>query len=295
MNAVTKTSIPLLDLDLLRTLDAIAEGGSFSAAAQLVFRTPSAVSMQVKKMEEIVGRPIFDRDSRSVRFTEDGAFLLTHARRMLALNREALARFVTPDLHGVVRLGAPDDVAELYISGMLRRFACTHPGVTVNAVVDNSEPLAQAVRRGDLDLVLYNLADDPSVIGNCEVVLRERLVWATKAGGLAHERDPLPVSAWNESCCWRNAAAQALDADGRPWRLAFQSPHIGGQRAAILADLAIAPLPDSALDDEIVEVPHHVGLPDLQGSVVVLAVADGAPSHVRAAADHLRASFAQCC
>lgn len=295
MTAHTRPQIPLLDLDLLRTLEAIAESGSFSAAAQIVHRTPSAISMQVKKMEDLVGRPLFRRDSRSVALTPDGGFLLTHARRMLALNNEAMARFVTPDLHGIVRLGAPDDIAERYISGMLSRFACSHPGVTVNTVVGNSAPLAAAVGRGELDLALFNAADTPEAIAGREVVLRERLVWATAADGLAHEQVPLPVSSWDESCCWRNAAAKALDARGIAWRTAFQSPHISAQRAALLAGLAVAPLPSTALDARIVEVPQRLGLPDLPGSVVLLAVADDAAPHIRAAADHLRASFAECC
>ena len=104
MNAPSFPAIPLLDLDLLKTLVAIAETGSFSTAATVVHRTPSAISMQVKKMEEILGRPVFTRDSRSVSLTSDGAFSLEHARRMLALNRDAVARFVQPDVEGVERL-----------------------------------------------------------------------------------------------------------------------------------------------------------------------------------------------
>ena len=109
MNKPFTPTIPLLDLDLLKTLVAIAETGSFSAAAGVVFRTPSAISMQVKKMEELLGRPVFQRDSRSVELTADGAFLLEHARRMLALNRDAVARFVQPD---VVRVGHLQPVLE---------------------------------------------------------------------------------------------------------------------------------------------------------------------------------------
>ncbi|CAN0581109.1 unnamed protein product, partial [Ectocarpus sp. 12 AP-2014] len=147
-------TLPLLDLDLLRTLVAIAETGSFSAAAAVVLRTPSAVSMQVKKMEELLGRPVFIRDSRSVSLTADGLFLLEHARRMLAMNRDAVARFVQPEIEGVVRLGAPDDVAERFLVDMLRRFADSHPNVSVNVIVDETVRMVSKLKDGALDMAI---------------------------------------------------------------------------------------------------------------------------------------------
>ncbi|MBT8409291.1 MAG: LysR family transcriptional regulator, partial [Alphaproteobacteria bacterium] len=154
MNAPNHPHVPLLDLDLLRTLIAIAETGNFSQAAAAVFRTPSAISMQVKKIEELIGKPVFIRDSRSVSLTGDGTYLLEHARRMLALNREAVARFIEPDLRGTVTLGAPDDVAERFLPAMLRRFAESHPGVQVNVVVDGTTRMIEMQRRGEIDMSL---------------------------------------------------------------------------------------------------------------------------------------------
>jgi len=284
--------MPLLDLDLLRTLDAIAEGGSFSAAAGLVHRTPSAVSMQVKKLEEIVGRPVFHRDSRSVELTADGAFLLAHARRMLALNREALARFVQPGLSGVVRLGATNDITERFLPGMLRRLAETHPGLTVDVAIDGSDAMRAAVRSGALDLALITCGIEAE---GAEVLFREGLVWAARAGGVAAERTPLPVSVWDETCVWRTFGLDALDAAGRSWRIAFQSAHLTGQRAAIMADLAVAPIPASALGGEIVEAAPAHGLPELPEYGVALVMRTASEPAARAAADHLRASFAACC
>ena len=115
MKSVTSMNqIPLLELDLLKTIVAIAETGNFSAAAEVVHRTPSAVSMQVKRIEELLSRPIFNRDSRSVQLTNEGELLLEHGRRMLALNKDIVTRFMSPDVAGVVRLGATDDVAERF-------------------------------------------------------------------------------------------------------------------------------------------------------------------------------------
>ena len=112
MNAPLNHPMPLLELDVLRTFVAIAETGSFTTAANAVYRTPSAVSMQIKKLEDILGRSVFSRDARSVSLTTDGEMLLGYARRMLAINREAVSKFIVPDIVGVVRLGSPDDYGE---------------------------------------------------------------------------------------------------------------------------------------------------------------------------------------
>ncbi|MEO1027028.1 MAG: LysR substrate-binding domain-containing protein [Pseudomonadota bacterium] len=291
MNAPSFPSIPLLDLDLLKTLVAIAETGNFSAAAAAVHRTPSAVSMQVKKMEELLGRPIFIRDSRSVELTPDGAFLLEHGRRMLALNRDAVARFVQPDVEGEVRLGAPDDVAERFLVDMLRRFKETHPQVTVNVTVEGTGRMLEMVNQGLLDMSLITCEAGFQEDG-AQVMLREQLVWAMCRGGVAAEQTPLPISVWEEGCAWRKAALERLDAEEIPWRVAFQSAHISGQRAAVLADLAVAPIPISSIGGNIIQAPAHFGLPELPTYALGLKVADDANCAVTAAVDHLRASFA---
>ena len=291
MNAPSLPAIPLLDLDLLKTLVAIAETGNFSAAASVVHRTPSAVSMQVKKMEDILGRQVFIRDSRSVELTSDGAFLLEHARRMLALNREAVARFVQPEIEGVVHLGAPDDVAERCLVDMLRRFNESHPQVTVNVTVDGTSRMIDMVKQGRLDLTLITCEAGFREEG-AEVLFREKLVWAACRGGVAAEQDPLPVSVWEEGCAWRKAALEQLDARDIPWRVAFQSAHISGQRAAVLADLAVAPIPVSSIGGDIVQAPTHFGLPELPNYALGLMVSNDSNPAVHAAADHLRASFA---
>ena len=289
MNVRAAPTLPLLELDHLRTVVAIAETGSFSAAAAAVFRTPSAISMQVKKIEEMLGRPVFRRDSRSVSLTADGDFLVEHARRMLALNREAVARFVTPDLRGEVRLGATEDVSEAVLPEALRRFAETHPGVTVDVVVDSSRRMIDMVAEGRLDLTLTTC--DAAGDGVAEVVCREQLVWAMAAGGVAVERTPLPLSVWDETCAWRRAGCDALQAQGRDWRIVFKSAHTPGQKAALRADLAVAPLPASALGQGLVEVPERYGLPRLPEFGIGLVVGENALPPVQAAADHLRASF----
>ena len=282
-----------LDLDLLRTLVAISETGNFSAAAKQVFRTPSAVSMQVKKMEDAIGRPLFIRDSRSVRLTEDGERVLVHARRMLAMNRDLISQFRRGAMQGVVRMGAPDDVVERFLPEMLRRFAETHPEVQVNVVVGTTSKMMELVAERRLDMALVSRLPSQEKARPLEVLHRDRLVWAGLRGGIAHEQDPIPLSVWEDCCAWRMAGVGGLEKTKRPYRIAFESGHISGQKAAVLADLAVSPMPAMALDQNVVQVPASAGLPPLPYCEIGLIVREEPPCTVSAAADHLRASFAQ--
>ncbi|MEE9333428.1 MAG: LysR family transcriptional regulator [Granulosicoccaceae bacterium] len=290
----TDTSLnqmPLLELDLLKTIVAIAETGNFSAAATVVHRTPSAVSMQVKRVEEMLGRPIFNRDSRSVQLTAEGGLLLEHGRRVLSLNKEIMTRFMSPEVSGVVRLGATDDVAERYLPDLLRRFAQIQCCVTVDVVVDNSSVLEERIRNGDMDLVLVTCDPYKPMAKDTELIHRERLVWAGVQNGVAFEQNPLPISVWEEGCSWRNAGLDSLKEISKAYRVAFMSAHISGQRAAILADLAIAPVPASACVNGLVELTEKQGLPGLRDYGLGMIVHSEPTSSVTAAAQHMRESF----
>lgn len=291
MGTALGTQIPLLELDLLRTLVAIAETGNFSAAAESVYRTPSAVSMQVKKIEEIVGRPVFTRDSRSVTVTPEGELLLEHGRRLLNMNHEIMQRFMMPDVAGVVRLGATDDVAERSLPDVLRRFASTHCGVTIDVVVDTSTRLKQRVRKGELDLTLVTCSPKTKLKPDMEIVFRERLVWAGARNGVAYEKKPLPISVWEEGCSWRDAALDGLQSMGIDYRIAFMSAHISGQRAAILADLAVAPIPASCCVNGIIDLTGKAELPALSDYAMAMIVTKKPSAAAKAAAQHLRESL----
>jgi DNA-binding transcriptional LysR family regulator len=290
MNAPLNHPLPLLELDVLRTFVAIAETGSFTAAANAVFRTPSAVSMQIKKLEEQLGRAVFVRDARSVSLTADGEMLLTFARRLLALNREAVSKFILPDISGIVRLGSPDDFGERVLPSVLKRFAQSHPAIAVDVVIDQSVNLRKRMAARQLDITIMTCAEDLDLPG-VEILLTEPIVWAGAKGGCAHLREPLPVSLWEEGCAWRAAAVTALGRFGREYRVAYMSAHTAGQRAAILADLAIAPLPKSFIGGDLVELGPNDGLPVMGNYNIGMVVTPDASAPVRAAADHIRATF----
>lgn len=289
MNAPLNHPMPLLDLDVLRTFVAIAETGSFTIASSSVFRTPSAVSMQIKRLEEMLGVLVFTRDARSVTLTQDGQMLLGYARRLLALNREAVSKFMLPDISGVVRLGSPDDYGERILPNVLKRFAQTHPSIAVDVTIDMTGNLKKRMAERQLDITLFTACRN--IPAEAEILLTEPVVWAGARGGCAHMREPLPVSLWEEGCVWRANALEALGREGRDYRIAYMSAHTAGQRAAILADLAVAPLPKSFIGDDIVPLGPDEGLPTLAHYNLAMIVSPDASAPVLAAADHIRATF----
>ena len=291
MTVSFRQPLPLLDNDILRTFVAIAETGNFSTAAEAVFRTPSAVSMQIKKLEEQLKTTLFLRDARSVTLTAHGETLLTYARRMIALSNEAVSRFVMPELSGVVKLGAPDDLGQRgLLPGILKRFAEAFPAIMVDVTIDSSSQLYKRIDEQRLDLALVNCASHP-LRDTGEVLMRERLVWAGAKCGTAHLRDPLPISIWEDGCIWRSEAINALDKRNRPYRVAYLSGHTMAQRAAIEADLAIAPLPRSYVHNDMVILGEKEGLPPLGSFDIRLIMTDKVSRPIQAVADSIRNAF----
>jgi DNA-binding transcriptional LysR family regulator len=290
MNMMLRHALPLLELDILKTFVAIAETGNFTTAAETVYRTPSAVSMQIKKIEEMLGCVLFLRDARSVSLTPKGEVLLGYARRMLALNNEAVTRFLLPDMNGVVRVGAPEDIGERVLPEVLKNFAESYPNVTVDVSIGNSSVMRKRVDEHRMDIAIFNSFSEETG-GNGEILLQEKLVWAGRKCGTAHTRDPLPVSMWEDGCVWRADAVERLSKAGRRFRVAFLSAHTTGQRAAIQADLAIAPLPRYLVKGDLVALGEAENLPELGHYSIGLQVVDNASAPVQAVADHVRAAF----
>lgn len=291
MDEPRRENLPLLELDILRTFVAIADTGNFTTAAEAVLRTPSAVSMQIKKLEEMLGATLFRRDARTVTLTHHGEVLLTSARRMLAMNNEIVGRFVRPHMNGVVNLGAPDDIGDVVLPEVLRRFAEAYPLVAVDVRIEGSEALRRQVSEGKLDIALFNCTAG-NFSGEGELLYREKLVWAGKKCGSAYARSPVPVSVWEAGCIWRSKALDALEKSGHPYRIAYLSAHHMGQRAAIRADIAIAPLARFLIADDMVELGEAHGLPDIGYYDVGMAMRTGAPAPVDALADYIRAAVA---
>ncbi len=281
----------VLEIDLLRTLIAVHQTGSFSRAAQSVFRTPSAVSMQMKRLEEIVGRPIFAKDGRGVVFTPAGEDLLGYARRMMQLNDEALARFRCADTRGVVRLGTPDDYVTKFLPAILSRFAASHPRVQVDVVCQPSRNLVRLLDDGEVDLALVSVGLGCGIPGTGTIVHRERLVWAGARWGEAHLKRPVPLAVSGTTCAWRSLAMERLDRAGVPYRVAYSSQHYVGQVAAVLADLAVAPLPKSVISGELTPIDEKL-LPAIgHYEIQMMASARASGAALEALTEHIVQSF----
>ncbi|USG60516.1 LysR family transcriptional regulator [Sneathiella marina] len=283
--------LPSLEIDVLKTFVAIIETGSFSKAAERVFRSPSAVSMQIKKLEAVLERPLFQRDTRSLTVTADGEMLLSYARRILSLNDEVVSHFTLPDMSGTVRLGAAEDYGARLLPVILQRFAKSHPNIAVNVVMESANAMMKSLEEGQLDVVMITTSHRQPPMPGSKILLEEKLAWVGLKGGCAYDRDPLPVSLWEKGCAWRDTAVGALEASGREYRVAYQSAQTQAQRAAILADLAIAPFAASLIEPPLVKLGPECGLPELDNYQVRLMANPTLDPAAQAVFNHVVACF----
>lgn len=282
----------LMDVDHLRTFIAIAETGSFTRAADLVHKTQSAVSMQMKRLEERIGRPIFERDGRASKLTTDGEKLLDYARRIVKLNVEALAAFGDDDLSGRVRMGVPDDYADRYLPEIMARFSRAYPGVELSVMCEPSVQLLKRVEENELDLAIVTATDRSRAI---ETFRQERLLWVTSSRHAAHTEDTLPLALAPQYCCWRRAAIERLDALDRAYRIVYLSGNAGAISAAVLAGLAVSVFPESGLRPGMRVLTPADGFPDLPSCRVGLvrnphgasALTDALAGHIISSLDNL--------
>jgi DNA-binding transcriptional LysR family regulator len=233
-----------LDLDQLQTFISISDTGSFTRAADEVSRTQSAVSMQMRRLEERIGKPLFEKDGRTNKLTEEGEKLLSYARRMLVLNRETLAAFDDQRLEGTIRIGTPDDYADRFLPEIMARFARSNPRVELTVICEPTPGLVEHIKRGNLDIALVTHND---ARGQAEVVRREPLLWVSSANHATHEQTVLPMAFGRPNCIWRRAACDVLDHMNREYRILFTSFSATVIAAAVLSGLAISVLPECAL------------------------------------------------
>lgn len=233
-----------LDLDQLQTFISIVDTGSFTRAADEVHRTQSAVSMQMRRLEDRLGKPLFEKDGRLNKLTEEGERLLNYARRLLHLNRETLAAFDDNALEGTVRIGMPDDYADRFLPEIMARFSRSNPRVELSVLCEPTVNLADQIRRGNLDIALVTQCDDTR---GAEIVRNEPLLWVSSSSHMVHEEEILPMAFGRPNCQWRRGASEMLDARGRKYRVLFTSWSATVITAAVLSGLAVSVLPECAL------------------------------------------------
>ncbi|MDC7789991.1 LysR substrate-binding domain-containing protein [Rhodoplanes sp. TEM] len=287
----------LLDVDQLRTFVAIAETGSFTRAAEIVHKTQSAVSMQMKRLEERIARPLFARDGRQSKLTEDGERLLDYARRIVKLNVEAVSAFGDAELSGRVRLGVPDDYADRYLPEIMARFSRVYPGVELTVFCEPSSDLILRLDRNEIDIAIVTSC---GAYRASEIFRQEKLLWVTSSRHATHLDTPLPLALGRPSCNWREAAIDGLDSMGRTHRLLFSSGNAGAISAAVLAGLAVSVLPTSGLRPGMRVLTPADGFPELPPCRIGLlrnphepsALADALAGHIVSSLDNLSAGAA---
>lgn len=279
----------MLDSDQLRTFLAIADTGSFTRAADIVHKTQSAVSMQMKRLEERLGREIFARDGRASKLTEDGERLLDYARRIVRLNTECVTSFAETDLVGRVRLGLPDDYADRYLPEILATFSRSNPRAEVTVVCEPTPMLVEQVRAGELDLAIITHVDGR---GQSEVLRSEQLLWVSSARHCVHDESVLPLALGRPTCNWRSSAVQALEEAGRSFRVAYISWNSTAVGAAVLAGLAVGVLPESAIRPGMRILGARDGFPALPSCKIGLVQGVREPNELAdALADQIRHSL----
>lgn len=281
-------SIPL-DLDQLRTFVAVVDTGSFTRAAEDVHKTQSAVSMQIRKLEERLGAALFDRSGRSVRLSDKGARLLGYARRMLSLSQDALTAFDEDSIEGHVRIGLPDDYAERFLPEIMARFARSNPRVELQIACETTSSLIEHIEKGRLDIALICHSQGN---GRSEVVRSEPLHFVTSAAHSVHEEPVLPLAIGRQDCAWRRQCVDALRQMGREHRILFTSWSATIITSAVLSGLAVSVLPECALRPGMRILGEAEGFPRLRDAEIgIMRARVSERPVVSALIDHIRESL----
>lgn len=248
-----------LDLTALRSFKTVAEVGGVTRAAAQLHLTQSAVSMQLKRLEESMGLELLDRSARQIALTAQGELLLSYARRLLALNDEAWGRLTDSNYEGEISFGVPHDVVYPHIPHVLRRFAAEYPNVKVNLISSFTSSLKAGFDAGDIDVIMTTEIGGPS---DREPLAREPLVWVGAVDGRAWKQRPLRL-ATHTACAFRPIAQEALDSSDIAWEMAVDTDSSETVEASLTADLGIEARLIARIPPGLEKIDHDGGLPDL--------------------------------
>jgi DNA-binding transcriptional LysR family regulator len=255
-----------LQIDWLRAFLAVVDTGSMTAAARQVSRSQSAVSMQIRKLEDSVGRALLNRGAGSITLTPAGYDLLGHARRLMELHSATLAALHGGSVHGRITLGVPDDYVMSYLAPVLRTFASRFSEVELTLICEPSISLVAKVERGEIDLALAT-RDLPS---RGEFLFQEELVWVGSDQHEVWKRNPLPIAIHGLDSRLRAKLFAALAEQQREYRVVYNSPNVMGQLAIADSGMAVAVITRCSLLPGLKLLDSRHGLPALPALDVVL-------------------------
>ncbi len=280
-----------LDLTALRSFVTVSDSGGVTRAAAQLNLTQSAVSMQLKRLEEMTGQPLIDRSGRGVALTPQGEQLAGYARKMIALNDEAWGRLTNQAFEGEINFGVPHDVIYPHVPRAMQRFAAEFPRVKVHLHSSFTSILKAQLDRGEMDLILTTEAD---LDAGGEVLARQPLVWIGAEGGQTWRLRPVRFASVTR-CIFKRPAIDALEAAGLPWELAVDAESFSAIDASVSADLAICVQLASAVPAHCEAVRHGGALPDLPEYLVNMYVTDGPAARLAARlADLVRQAYGVC-
>jgi len=277
-----------LDITTLRSFVAVADHGGVTRAAGFLHLTQSAVSMQLKRLEELLGLELLDRSGRTIALTASGEQLLAYARRMVALNDEVMSKLTDQAFEGEVVLGVPHDIVYPAIPRVLQRFNADFPRVRVQLVSSYSIQLKEMFRRGECDVILTTEASNGD---GGETIAELPLRWIGAAGGAAWRRRPLPL-ALGRRCLFRPQVIAALDAAGIPWELSVETENDRTIEATVSADLAVHAMLEGTEAAHLEKIDSSGVLPELPAHMINLYGGDaGRGPLVEALAELVRQNF----
>lgn len=248
------------DLAALGMLVAVAETGGFTAASARLGRTQSAISVRIQDLESQLGHKLLERSRRGVTPTDAGERLIAHARRLLAVEREALADLGGETPSGRLRIGVPDDYMDAYLRPLIARFAVEHPKVELEVHCDLSKRIEPALKAGDLDLAV--VSQDPTrPMG--EVLRREPMIWVAARGHRPELQETLPLALFSEGCRARSRILGALGNAGKAYRLVFSCSHTSGVLSAVEGGFCVTAITESAVPPSLRRLGTAEGLPPL--------------------------------
>jgi DNA-binding transcriptional LysR family regulator len=260
-----------LDLGTLRALVAVADAGGVTRAAGFLHLTQSAVSMQLKRLEEVLGVQLLDRSGRSVSFTASGDQLLGYARRMVALNDEAVLRLTAQEYTGTLRLGVPHDIVYPAIPQVLKQFNAVFPAIRILLESSHTSVLKEMFAKGACDVILTT----ETTLGAGGVTLAERpLHWIGAPGGAAWRQRPLSI-AYGRLCTFRPLVVAALDAADIPWLMIMETDNDSAIHATVSADLAVYTAIEGTEPQQMARIDHGGALPDLPVQLINLYTSEG--------------------
>lgn len=260
--ALVKVMVAInLPTDVLRTFLAVIDLGSFTKAGQLLGRTQPAISLQIRKLEELVGLPLMDTTARNIKLTKEGENLARYARQLLVMNDEIVARLQKKESTGSLRVGLPTDYAITFFQTALANFTKAHPDVQLSIHCEISDDLLPLFARDELDVVvaMYDGQPPPGLI----YTWAERPLWTVGIESDAHQRTPVPIAAHPEGCHYRVRMIEGLDQIGKPWRITFSSPGINGLQQAVQSGFGVTALTQRTLARGMRVLTEKDGFPPL--------------------------------